>query len=123
MLIDFNELSEITIPNMNGGEGKVIAKMDVNDCGRFIKTVIPPKSSIGHHLQETNDDINFIVSGEGIAICDDFEEILKAGTCHVCPKGSTHSIINVGDEDLVFFYCSSSKIIFFYLNNFFNYFF
>ena len=87
MLIDFNELSEITIPNMNGGEGKVIAKMDVNDCGRFIKTVIPPKSSIGHHLQETNDDINF----------------LKAGTCHVCPKGSTHSIINVGDEDLVFY--------------------
>ena len=86
MLIDFNELSEITIPNMNGGEGKIIAKMDVNDCGRFIKTVIPPKSSIGHHLQETNDDINFIVSGEGIAICDDFEEILKAG-----------------DEDLVFY--------------------
>ena len=34
---------------------------------------------------------------------DDFEEILKAGTCHVCPKGSTHSIINVGDEDLVFY--------------------
>ena len=95
MLIDFNELSEITIPNMNGGEGKVIAKMDVNDCGRFIQTVIPPKSSIGPHLQETNDDINFIVSGEGIAICDDFEEILKAGTCHVCPKGSTHSIINI----------------------------
>ena len=51
--------------------------MDVNDCGRFIQTVIPPKSSIGPHLQETNDDINFIVSGEGIAICDDFEEILK----------------------------------------------
>ena len=47
MLIDFNELREITIPNMNGGEGKVIAKMDVNDCGRFIQTVIPPKSSIG----------------------------------------------------------------------------
>ena len=47
MLIDFNELKEITIPNMNGWEGKVIAKMDVNDCGRFIQTVIPPKSSIG----------------------------------------------------------------------------
>lgn len=103
MLIDFNELKEITIPNMNGGEGNIIAKMDVNDCGRFIQTVIPPKSSIGPHLQETNDDINFIVSGEGIAICDDSEEILKAGTCHVCPKGSTHSIINTGDEDLVFY--------------------
>ena len=75
MLIDFNELSEITIPNMNGGEGEVIAKMDVNDCGRFIQTIIPPNSSIGPHLQKTNDDINFIVSGEGIAVCDD-EEML-----------------------------------------------
>ena len=26
MLIDFNELSEITIPNMNGGEGKELQK-------------------------------------------------------------------------------------------------
>ena len=103
MLIDFNCLSEIKIPNMNGGEGKIFAKMDVNGCGRFIQTIIPPNSSIGNHLQETNDDINFIVSGEGIAICDDVEEILKPGTCHICPKGSTHSIINNGDEDLIFF--------------------
>ena len=102
-LIDFNELSEIAIQNMNGGEGAVIAKMAVNDCGRFIQTIIPPNSSIGPHLQQSNDDINFIVSGEGIAICDDVEEIIKAGTCHVCPKGSTHSIINNGDEDLVFY--------------------
>ena len=36
MLIDFNKLSEIAIPNMNGGEGEIIAKMDVNQCGRFI---------------------------------------------------------------------------------------
>ena len=103
MLIDFNELSEIAIPNMNGGEGEVIAKMAVNDCGRFIQTIISPDSSIGPHLQQSNDDINFIVSGEGIAICDDVEEIIKAGTCHICPKGSTHSIINNGDEDLVFY--------------------
>ena len=103
MLIDFNVLSQIAIPNMNGGEGEGIAKMDVNEWGRFIQTIIPPKSSIGPHLQETNDDINFIVSGEGIAICDDVEETLKAGTCHICPKGSTHSIINTGDEDLVFY--------------------
>lgn len=103
MLIDFNELKEIRIPNMNGGEGETIAKMDLNDCGRFIHTIIPPNSSIGPHLQETNDDINFIVSGEGIAICDGIEEILKPGTCHICPKGSTHSIKNTGTNDLVFF--------------------
>ncbi|WP_067146662.1 cupin domain-containing protein [Methanobrevibacter olleyae] len=103
MLIDFNEISEITIANMNGGEGNVIAKMEVNEYGRFIQTIIPSNSSIGLHKQESNDDINFIVSGEGIAICDGVEEILMAGTCHICPKGSIHSIINNGDENLVFF--------------------
>ncbi|MBR4396817.1 MAG: hypothetical protein IKS93_03075, partial [Methanobrevibacter sp.] len=35
-------------------KGEIIAKMDVNDCGRFIQTIIPPNSSIGPHLQESN---------------------------------------------------------------------
>lgn len=61
------------------------------------------QSSIGYHKQESNDDINFIVSGEGIAICDDVEEILKPGVCHICPKGSSHSITNTGSGDLIFF--------------------
>ena len=26
---------------------------------------------------------------------------LVAGVCHICPKGSEHSIINTGDDDLV----------------------
>lgn len=103
MKLDFNEISEVTIPSMNGGEGQVIAKMDVNECGRFVECIIPPNSSIGYHKQESNDDINFIVSGEGIAICDDVEEILKPGVCHICPKGSSHSITNTGSGDLIFF--------------------
>ncbi|EDS74689.1 hypothetical protein CLOSPI_01466 [Thomasclavelia spiroformis DSM 1552] len=27
--------------------------------------------------------------------------MLNAGTCHICKKGSKHSIINTGNEDLV----------------------
>ena len=41
------------------------------------------------------------LSGSGKAICDGQEEILSAGTCHICKKGSEHSIINTGDEYLV----------------------
>lgn len=103
MIIEFNEINGIDVPNMNQGEGKVNAKMEVNEIGRFVECIIPPKASIGSHLQESNHDINYIIKGEGIAICDDVEETLKPGVCHVCPKGSTHSIINTGDEDLVFF--------------------
>ncbi|MBE6495464.1 MAG: cupin domain-containing protein [Methanobrevibacter thaueri] len=103
MIIDFNELKEISVPKMNGGDGEVIAKMQVNEVGRFVESIIPPGSSIGPHIQESNHDINYIVSGEGIALCDGVKEDLKPGVCHVCPRGSSHSIINTGDDDLVFF--------------------
>ena len=51
--------------------------------------------------QEKSDDINYVLSGNGKAICDGKDEILSKGTCHICKKGSEHSIINTGDEDLV----------------------
>lgn len=44
---------------------------------------------------------NYIISGNGKAVCDGKEEQLTAGTCHICRKGSEHSIRNTGDEDLV----------------------
>ena len=47
------------------------------------------------------DDINYVLSGNGKATCDGEEEILSPGTCHICKKGSEHSIENTGDEDLV----------------------
>ncbi|WP_334306262.1 cupin domain-containing protein [[Ruminococcus] torques] len=42
-----------------------------------------------------------MISGSGKAICDGKEEKLTAGTCHICRKGSEHSIFNTGAEDLV----------------------
>ena len=39
--------------------------------------------------------------GTGKAVCNGQEEILNAGTCHICKKGSAHSIPNTGSEDLV----------------------
>ena len=53
------------------------------------------------HRHETSDDINYVLSGNGKATCDGEEEILSPGTCHICKKGSEHSIENTGDEDLI----------------------
>ena len=53
------------------------------------------------HRHETSDDINYVLSGNGKAVCDGKEEYLRAGMCHICKKGSEHSIMNIGDEDLV----------------------
>lgn len=101
MLINFNEIQEITIPGMNGGTGKMTAKMFMDGHGKIIPSCIHAGGSIGLHRHETSDDINYIISGTGRAVCDGAEEILMAGTCHICKKGSEHSIINTGSEDLV----------------------
>ncbi len=53
------------------------------------------------HEHSTSDDVSYIISGQGKAICNGQEELLKPGICHICPKGSSHSIKNICNEDLV----------------------
>lgn len=101
MLIDFNTISPMTIPGMNNGTGTMTAQMYHDDFYRIIPTVIHPGGSIGVHRQESGDDLNYILSGTGKAICDGLVEELKPGVMHICPKGSEHSIINTGEGDLV----------------------
>ena len=103
MKIDFTTLKEITIQQMNGGSGECRARMFMDDKGKIIYSVLPKGSSIGSHVQKSSNDVNYVISGQGKAICDGIEETLKPGDCHYCPKGSTHSIINTGEEDLVLF--------------------
>lgn len=101
MIVDFNKKEEITVTQMNGGMGQVKAKMHMSDAGKIITAHICPGGSIGMHTHNTSDDINYVLSGLGMASCDGKTEFLKPGVCHVCKKGSSHSIINTGDEDLV----------------------
>ena len=101
MLLDFNKIKEIKVPGMNNGTGMMTAKMYMGKQGKIIPCSIHAGGSIGLHKHETSDDINYVMSGSGKAICDEKEEILSEGTCHICKKGSEHSIINTGNEDLV----------------------
>lgn len=101
MIIDFNNIKEITIPGMNNGTGTMSAKMYMDNQGKIIPCTIHVGGSIGSHKHETSDDINYVLSGVGKAICDGKEELLSEGTCHICKKGSEHCIVNTGDKDLV----------------------
>ena len=77
------------------------ARMYNDEKYRIVPTRIHPGGSIGIHAQTSGDDMNYILSGTGKAVCDGIEEKLTPGVMHICPKGSEHSIINTGDEDLV----------------------
>lgn len=100
MPVDFNEVKEVIIPGMDNGTGKMSARMYMDEQGKIIPTVIHVGGSIGLHKHETSDEINYVLSEAGKAICDGQEELLLVGAFHICKKGSEHSIINTGDGNL-----------------------
>lgn len=101
MRLDFETMVELAVPGMNGGSGEVRARMHVDGWGKVIRSVLPVGGTIGLHGHPTSVDVNFVVKGRGVAMCDGVEEDLALGVCHVCPQGASHSIANTGDEDLV----------------------
>lgn len=102
-MIDFNKLEETVIHNFHGGNGDTVAKMFVDDKNKIMKGLLKAGSSIVLHTHETSSEIIFVLSGTGKQIIDGQEEILKAGDCHYCKKGQSHTFINIGNEDLVFY--------------------
>lgn len=102
-MINFDKLSETVIPNFYGGEGETVARMFVDESNKIMKGKLAPACSIGTHCHETSSEVIFILSGKGKAILDGEEEILSAGSCHYCKKGQTHTLINIGEDDLTFY--------------------
>lgn len=103
MLIDFSKIEEQVIPQFLGGEGTTRARMRVDELGKIMRGALEPGSSIGLHTHETSSEIIYILAGEGKVLCDGVYEPLAAGSCHYCPKGHSHSLINDSGALLEFF--------------------
>ncbi len=102
MKIDFSGLTEKRVPEFNGGKGALNHKSIEKNDVKFLSARLEPGSSVGMHKHMDTCEIILILSGKGKAICDGETEILNEGSCHFCPRGSSHTLINVGDTDLVF---------------------
>ena len=101
MKIDFNTIPERTVPCMHGDAGEMTAKMYMDPQRKIIPCRIHAGGCIGLHAHDTSDDINYVLYGTGVAVCDGVEEMLSTDVCHICPKGSSHMIKNTGETDLV----------------------
>ena len=102
-MINFSDIKATLMPNFQGGKGVTAAQMFVDDKNKIMRITLAPGSSIGMHCHETSSEVIYVLSGVGTAILDGTEETINAGECHYCPKGHTHSFINRGKKDLVFF--------------------
>ena len=105
MIIDFNEIEEMPVEGFKGGEGITYLRKYENELGKIILGRLEPGSTIGLHTHETNSEVIYIISGTADFIYDDniAPEAVSAGGCHYCPKSHSHSMINNGKEDIVFF--------------------
>ena len=103
MIIDFDIMQETRNSEFKGGTGDTFLKMFSNELGKIMLGRLEPGSSIGFHAHETNSEIIYIISGKADFLYDDGTEEAVSGECHYCPKGHSHSMINNGTQDLVFF--------------------
>ncbi len=103
MLIDFGKIENTVIKEFKGGKNITNIRMFVDSNNKIMLGKLEPDSSIGLHTHQTNSEIIYILSGKGRVLFDGEYEELTAGSCHYCPMGHSHSLINNSDSDLVFF--------------------
>ena len=103
MKLDFDAMEETAIPRFRDGEKTTYARMFVDGNNRIMRGRLEPGASIGLHTHETNREIIYVLEGQGKVLYDGAYETLSAGSCHYCPKGHAHSLINDSTADLVFF--------------------
>ena len=103
MNVEFERMDEAAIPRFKDGEGVTHARMFVDGHNRIMQGRLEPGCSIGLHTHEGSSEIVYVLSGTGKALYDGGEERLSPGSCHYCPEGHTHSLVNDGAEALRFF--------------------
>ena len=93
--------------HMRGGDGAVTIrhyfkpeeiKASTRLCSELI---LPPGSSIGVHDHADEDEIYIIQKGRGLMTDGAKEFAVEAGDAILTGQGASHSIKNIGTEDLV----------------------
>ena len=102
-MINFTATPETSLPRFKDGEGTFFARVAGDADCKILLGRLPAGATIGLHTHEDTAEIIFFLSGTGKMLLDGETETIGAGPCHYCPKGSTHSMINEGDEEITFY--------------------
>ena len=77
MKINFNEMTEQTIPNFLGGNGDYNVKMYVDGEGnKMMVGRLAPGSSLGLHKHVINAEAIYVLSGEGVMHTEDRKSVV-----------------------------------------------
>lgn len=101
-MIDFTRIAETALPHFKEGEGTFFARMAGDPLCKILQGRLPAGATIGLHTHDASAEIIFFLSGTGRMILNGEEESIAPGLCHYCPRGSSHRMINDGEEDIRF---------------------
>ena len=66
----------------------------------FRKRALHPGAGVGHHEQK-EDEVYYVLSGKGVMTVDGTPVDMTPGTAVLTRPGSTHSLKQIGSDDLV----------------------
>ena len=76
----------------------------------FGVTTIQPDMKMDPHTHMNEEEIIFILSGEGYVEIDDKQEELREGTVIKLPIGSEHLLNNTSNKEMTFVFCFNAKM-------------
>lgn len=105
MVIDFNSMNEEVKPDFKGGKKAYNVKMFTDERNKIMHGRLEPGASIGFHTHEVDQEVIYVLEGEGTVINGEGmpDDAALPGQALYCAKGQSHSLVNTGSSDLIFF--------------------
>jgi mannose-6-phosphate isomerase-like protein (cupin superfamily) len=70
---------------------------------QLVVMALLPGEEIGTEVHGAVDQLLYVVKGRGIAVLGDVKETFAEGAMFCVPAGTTHNVVNAGDEPLKLF--------------------
>ena len=108
MIKNVDECPSRMVDELAGGKGAVkmieLASSEemYGKARLFSKLVLAPGSSVGYHTHHGESEFYFILRGKAMFVDNGVEHVIGPGTITATRDGQSHSIENIGDEDLEF---------------------
>ncbi|MCK4816162.1 cupin domain-containing protein [bacterium] len=105
--------SEVATKDLPGRKHKMVVRPDnigaKNMCAGV--AVFPANAHAPSHMHEKEEEILYVLKGEGNMYFDGKPERIKEGSFMFVPKGVRHSLEATSDKDLKVFYVFSPPVI------------
>jgi len=101
MIIEHNTINKVRIENFRGGVGAIFIQRYDDESKMIARITIPPKSSIGFHQHVGDEEIIYVIEGQGLCKTEVATEVIKAGIVNYIKNGESHGITNTSDKDLI----------------------